>query len=121
MEKKPNLFIHTGTHKTGTTAIQRFLKANRKAFERKGFGIAGLTRSERAQIKQSADDIQENAKTTEGRTQSRNQSCCAKASAASVFIALSLAGKDSLETTAAVIQMLKITQTLSAATKVNST
>ena len=66
MEKKPNLFIHTGTHKTGTTAIQRFLKANRKAFERKGFGIAGLTRSERAQIKQSADDIQENAKTTEG-------------------------------------------------------
>lgn len=64
MEKKPKLFIHTGTHKTGTTAIQRFLKANREAFESKGFGIAGLNRTERAQIKQTAANIQKNIKTT---------------------------------------------------------
>ena len=53
-QHKLNLFIHTGTHKTGTTAIQRFLKANRKAFAKKGFGIAGLNTKERAHIHQIA-------------------------------------------------------------------
>ena len=54
-QQKPNLFIHTGTHKTGTTAIQRFLKANKQIFASKGFGIAGLTASERASIRHFAE------------------------------------------------------------------
>jgi len=53
-QHKPNLFIHTGTHKTGTTAIQRFLKANSQIFARKGFGIASLSTSERSNIRQIA-------------------------------------------------------------------
>jgi len=53
-QQKPNLFIHTGTHKTGTTAIQRFLKANNQIFASKGFGIAGLSTSERSSIRQIA-------------------------------------------------------------------
>lgn len=69
MQKKRNLFFHTGTHKTGTTAIQRFLKANRKIFERKGFGIAGLNTSERAQIKQIAKTIGTNQKNNKATTQ----------------------------------------------------
>ncbi len=62
MQNKLSLFIHTGTHKTGTTAIQRFLKANRKNFASKGFGIAGLNPSERSQIKQIAKSYCTNQK-----------------------------------------------------------
>ena len=53
-QHKPNLFIHAGTHKTGTTAIQRFLKANSQIFARKGFGIASLSTTERSNIRQIA-------------------------------------------------------------------
>ncbi len=62
MQEKLSLFFHCGTHKTGTTAIQRFLKANHKGFASQGFGIAGLNSSERAQIKQIAKMFGKNQK-----------------------------------------------------------
>ncbi len=36
-----HFFIHIGLHKTGTTAIQRFLAANRKALEKTGYLYPG--------------------------------------------------------------------------------
>ena len=35
--KARSCFIHAGTHKTGTTAIQRFLAGNRETLARAGF------------------------------------------------------------------------------------
>jgi hypothetical protein len=37
MEKKPKLFIHIGTHKTGSTSIQTFLFQNQKILRENGF------------------------------------------------------------------------------------
>ena len=46
MPSKPRLFLHIGTHKTGTTSIQRFCAANREALADAGllypsFGLGG--------------------------------------------------------------------------------
>ena len=35
-QPKPRLFLHVGTHKTGTTAIQKFAANNRRPLERQG-------------------------------------------------------------------------------------
>lgn len=38
---KKTLYIHAGTHKTGTTAIQKFLSANRDLLAKNGYLYPG--------------------------------------------------------------------------------
>ena len=52
---KPKLWIHIGTHKTGTTSIEAFLKTNRKALARQGIGLLTFPRDARRALREHAE------------------------------------------------------------------
>jgi hypothetical protein len=52
---KPTLWIHIGTHKTGTTSIEAFLKTNRKALADQGIGLLTFPRDARRALREHAE------------------------------------------------------------------
>ena len=52
---KPTLWIHIGTHKTGTTSIEAFLKTNRTALADQGIGLLTFPRDARRALREHAE------------------------------------------------------------------
>ena len=52
---KPTLWIHIGTHKTGTTSIEAFLKTNRTALADQGIGLLTFPRDARRTLREHAE------------------------------------------------------------------
>lgn len=49
----PEIFIHIGLHKTGTTALQTFLAANEEAFNQAGVYFPKATRDKKVEANHS--------------------------------------------------------------------
>jgi hypothetical protein len=52
---KPTLWVHIGTHKTGTTSIEAFLKTNRTALADQGIGLLTFPRDARRTLREHAE------------------------------------------------------------------
>ncbi|WP_028953405.1 hypothetical protein [Synechococcus sp. CC9616] len=59
---KPKLWIHIGTHKTGTTSIEAFLKTNRTALAHQGIGLLTFPRDARRVLRKHAEGNETAAK-----------------------------------------------------------
>ena len=59
---QPKLWIHIGTHKTGTTSIEAFLKTNRKALAHQGIGLLSFPRDARHALRKHAEGNETAAK-----------------------------------------------------------
>lgn len=59
---KPTLWIHIGTHKTGTTSIEAFLKTNRKTLADQGIGLLSFPRDARRRLREQTESNETSGK-----------------------------------------------------------
>jgi hypothetical protein len=59
---KPTLWIHIGTHKTGTTSIEALLKTNRTVLAEQGIGLLSFPRDARRALRKQTEGNETSAK-----------------------------------------------------------